>query len=175
MFYWNFVKRLNIIIKYLIMRHLLFVLVLGLLISLPSCKYFKGGLLFGKKAKTLAIMKAREDSVRVADSLQKVRDRLLRADQVRIDSVRMAEDEHLIVDSKFKYNIIVGSFITPEYAKVLTEEYRRQGYDPKILQMDGSRFELVAIEAYDSFTKAVARLEKFKDTVQLESWLYIKK
>jgi hypothetical protein len=81
----------------------------------------------------------------------------------------------LSLESKFKYNIIVGSFITPEYAKGLTEEYRKQGYDPKILKMDGSQFELVAIEAYDSFTKAVSRLEKFKDTVQLESWLYIKK
>jgi hypothetical protein len=59
--------------------------------------------------------------------------------------------------------------------RVLTEEYRKQGYDPKIVKMDGSRFGLVAIEAYDSFTKAVSRLEKFKDTVQLESWLYIKK
>jgi hypothetical protein len=157
------------------MRHLLFVLVFGLLIILPSCKYFKGGLLFGKKAKTLAIMKAKEDSVRVADSLQKVRDSLLKADQARVDSVRMAEEQRLSLESKFKYNIIVGSFITPEYAKGLTEEYRKQGYDPKILKMDGSQFELVAIEAYDSFTKAVSRLEKFKDTVQLESWLYIKK
>jgi hypothetical protein len=156
------------------MRHLLFVLVLGLLIILPSCKYFKGGFLFGKKAKTL-IMKAREDSVRVADSLQKVRDLLLKADQARVDSVRMAEEQRLAVESKFKYNIIVGSFITPEYAQGLTEEYRKQGYDPKILKIDGSRFELVAIEAYDSFTKAVSRLEKFKDTIQLESWLYIKK
>ena len=156
------------------MRHLLFVLVLGLLIILPSCKYFKGGLLFGKKAKNL-IMKAREDSVLVADSLQKVREHLLKVDQARVDSVRMAENEHLAQDSKFKYNIIVGSFITPEYALGLTEEYRKKGYDPKILKIDGSRFEFVAIEAYDNFTKAVSRLEKFKDTVQLESWLYIKK
>ena len=156
------------------MRHLFFVLVFGLLIILPSCKYFKGGLLFGNKAKTM-IMKARVDSVRVADSLQKVRDFLLKADQARVDSMRMAEEQRLSLGSKFKYNIIVGSFITPEYAKLLTEEYRKQGYDPKILNIDGSRFELVAIEAYDSFTKATSRLEKFKDTVQLDSWLYIKK
>jgi hypothetical protein len=157
------------------MRHLLFVLVLGLLTILPSCKYFKGGLLFGKKARTMAIMKAKEDSVLVADSLQKVRDRLLKEDQARVDSMRMTEEVHLALNSKFKYNIIVGSFITPGYAQGLTEEYRKQGYDPKILKIDGSQFELVAIEAYDNFTKAVSRLQKFKDTVQLESWLYIKK
>jgi len=155
------------------MRHLLFVLVLGLLIILPSCKYFKGGFLFGKKAKTL-IMKAREDSVRVADSLQKVRDLLLKADQVRVDSVRMAEEQRLALESKFKYNIIVGSFITPEYAKGLTEEYRKQGYDPKIIKMEGSRFELVSVEAYDNFRKAVSRLIQFQDTVQFEAWMYVK-
>ena len=33
-----------------------------------------------------------------------------------------------------KYNIIVGSFITPEYAKGLAEDYRKQGYDSKIIK-----------------------------------------
>ena len=76
---------------------------------------------------------------------------------------------------KHKYNIIVGSFITSEYAKMLSEEYRKQGYDPQIIQMQGSRFELVSIEGHDSFRNAVARLSQFRDTVQLESWLYVKK
>lgn len=156
------------------MRHLFLVLVLGLLIILPSCKYFKGGLLFGKKAKTL-IMKAKADSVRVADSLQKVKDLLYKAEQFRVDSMRMAEDALLALQSKHKYNIIVGSFVTPEYAKLLIEDYRKQGYDPKILRMEGSQFELVSIEAYDSFAKAISQLEKFKDTVQLDSWLYVKR
>jgi hypothetical protein len=157
------------------MRHLLFVLVIGLFIILPSCKYLKGGLLFGKKAKTMAIIKAKTDSIRVADSLQKVKDLLYKAEQARVDSMRMAEEALLALQSKHKYYIIVGSFITPEYAKVFTDDYRKRGYEPKILQMDGSRFELVAVEAYDSFTMAVSQLEKFKDTVQLDSWLYIKK
>jgi hypothetical protein len=157
------------------MRHLLLVVILGLLLILPSCKYFKGGLLFGKKAKTMAIVKAREDSIRGADSLQKVKDKLMKIDLATGDSIRRAEEERIALGSKYKYNIIVGSFITPEYAKALTEVYRKQGYDPKILKVEGSRFELVAIEAYDSFSKAASRLEKIKDTVQLESWLYIKK
>lgn len=175
MFYNNFISELSIIIKYLIMRHLLLVLVLGLLIILPSCKYFKGGLHFGKRAKTLAIMKAKDDSIRVADSLQKVKDLLYKAEEARVDSMRMAEEALQAMQSKHKYNIIVGSFITPEYAKLLTEDYRKQGFDPKILQMEGSRFELVSIDAYDSFTRAVSQLEKFRDTVQLDSWLYVKK
>jgi len=94
------------------MRHLLFVLVLGLLIILPSCKYFKGGFLFGKKAKTL-IMKAREDSVRVADSLQKVRDLLLKADQARVDSVRMAEEQRISCRIKVQIQYYCRQFHYP--------------------------------------------------------------
>ena len=157
------------------MRHLPVILLIGLLIVLPSCKYFKGGGLFGKKARIMAIMKAQEDSIRVANSMQKVKDHLMGIENAKLDSARKADEERLAFESKHKYNIIVGSFITPEYAKGLCEGYRKQGYDPQILKMERSRFELVSIEAHDSFRKAFSRLKKFQDTVQFESWMYIKK
>lgn len=156
------------------MRHLLLFLLIILLIELPSCKYFKSGI-FGKKARTLALQKAQEDSIRAANSLQKVKDQMMAIENERIDSVRKADEERLAMESKFKYNIIVGSFITPEYAKGYTEEFRKQGYDSKILKPEGSKFELVSVEAYNSFRKAVSRLKQFQDTVQFESWLYVKK
>lgn len=154
------------------MRQLSAILLIGLLIFMPSCKYFKGGL-FGRKARALAIEKAQEDSMRVADSIRRVQDHLLAMEVARVDSLKKADEERLASNSRF--NIIVGSFLTPEYAKGLAEEYRKQGYDPKILNMQGSRFELVAIEGHDSFRKAVARLKEFQDTVQFEAWMYIKK
>ena len=157
------------------MRHLSVILLIGLLIVLPSCKYFKGGGLFGKKARIMAIMKAQEDSMRVANSLQKVKDHLMEIENAKLDSVRKADEERLAFESKHKFNIIVGSFITPEYAKGLCEGYRKQGYDPKILKKERSRFELVSIEAHDSFRKAFSRLKQFQDTVQIESWMYINK
>ena len=79
------------------------------------------------------------------------------------------------MESKKTFNIIVGSFITPEYAKVYAEGYRKQGYDPKIIMKEGSKFELVSIEAYDSFRKAFSRLKQFQDKIQIESWLFINK
>jgi hypothetical protein len=160
--------------KYFIMRNITIFLILGFLIVLPSCKYFKGGL-FGKKSKALAIMKAREDSTRVADSIQKVQLRLQEIEQAKLDSARIAGEDMNGSESKYKYNIIVGSFITPEYAKGLKEFYRNKGYDPKIIKMDGSQFELVSAEGYDSFVKAFSRLKQFQDTILLDSWLYIKK
>ena len=157
------------------MRQLSAILLIGLLIILPSCKYFKGGGLFGRKARTMAIMKAHEDSIRVADSIRKVQDRLLAIELARLDSVKKADEARLAWESSHRYNIIVGSFITPEYAKGLAEEYRKQGYEPKVLKMEGGRFELVSVEAHDIFRKAVSRLKEFQDTVQFEAWMYIKK
>jgi len=157
------------------MRHLLVLLLIGLLITLPSCKYFKAGGLFGKKARTLAFLKAQQDSIRVADSLQKVKDRLAVTENAKPDSENKGDEERLGQKAGNKFNIIIGSFITPEYAKVLMEEYRKKGFDPKIIKPDRSKFELVSIEGYDSFQKAVSRLKQFQDTIQLEAWLYIKK
>jgi hypothetical protein len=157
------------------MRKLSIILFIGLLIILPSCKYFRSSRLFGKKARTLAILKAQEDSIRVADSLQKVTDQLKAIENAKLESVRKANEIQLGTESRYKYNIIVGSFITPEYAKGMTEEYRKQGYDPKIIKMEESKFELVSVEAFDSFTKAISRLKQIQDTLQLEAWMYIKK
>jgi hypothetical protein len=157
------------------MKCLTIVLLLALLIVLPSCKYFKGGGLFGKKARAMAIEKAQNDSIRAIDSLQKVKDQLMEIENARLDSARKVDEERLALESKHKYNIIVGSFITPIYAKMLSEKYRKEGYDPSIIKMEGSRFELVSVEGLDSFKKAVARLSQFQDTVQIESWLFVKK
>jgi hypothetical protein len=153
------------------MRHLSAFLLIVLLVVLPSCKYFKSG----KKDKAMAALMAQQDSIRVADSIRKVQNRLLAIETARLDSARKADDDRLALETKLKYNIIVGSFITPDYAKALAEDYKGRGYDTKIIKMDGSRFELVVAEAHDSFRKAVARLKEFQDTVELDSWMYIKK
>jgi len=157
------------------MRHLPVLFLIGFLMVLPSCKYFKNGGLFGKKSRAMAIMKAQEDSIRLADSLQKVKDELRATESAKPDSVKRVVDAHLVVKSSYRYNIIVGSFITPVYAEACAKEYGKKGYDSKILKPEGSRFELVSVETSDSFRKAVSRLRQFQDSVRIEAWLYIKK
>jgi competence transcription factor ComK len=156
------------------MRHLIIILFAAFLIVLPSCKYFRGGI-FGKKAKTTAILKVHEDSVRVADSLQKIKDHQMALEVARIDSARTADEAQLAKESKFRFNIIVGSFITPSYADKLAERYKKLGYDPKILDPEGSKFEFVSVEGHNNFREALKRLKQFKDTVQTQSWIYVKK
>lgn len=155
------------------MRQFSIVLITLLLILSPSCKNIRERGLFGKKAKTLEMLKAQQDSIRVADSLKRAENRLRAIEEARLDSLIQAEQERAANEARNKYNIVVGSFLTPEFAKAWAEEYRKQGYDTRIVRMDGSQFDLVVAESYDRFSKAMERLDAFQDTVDIDAWLYI--
>jgi len=144
-----------------------FILIILIVIS-PSCK--KGGGLFGrKKADTTGVWLARQDSIRIVDSIRAAQEALLALENARLDSIRLAEEARLA----FKYHIIVGSFYTPEYARDLADEYKNKGYVVRILQMKGSRFELVSAEAFDSFRPAINKLVDYQDIIMPDAWLYI--
>jgi hypothetical protein len=157
------------------MRHFLIIFIAALLILTPSCKKIKERGLFGKKAKTLEMLRAQQDSIRVADSLKRVENRIRAIEEARLDSLLQAEQERMAYEARNKFNIIVGSFVTPEFAKAWAEEYRKKGYDTKIIKMADSKFELVVAESYDRFSKAVQRLNQFQDTVDIDTWLYVNK
>jgi hypothetical protein len=156
------------------MRHLTALILVLMLVALPGCKYFKGKKLFGRKADTMAVWQARQDSIRVADSIRKVQERLQAIEDARLDSIRVAEEKRAL-ELKNKYNIIVGSFITPKYARDYAEKYRQKGYDVRIIKMEGGRFELVSAEAHERFRTAVTRLQYFQDNVEIGAWLYVVK
>lgn len=155
------------------MKHLSFLVLIAFLTILPSCKFFREKGLFNRKAKTLAFLKAQQDSLRVSDSLRNVQEQLLALENARLDSIQNAGRERMSVQSR--YNIIVGSFITPEYARSYADEYNKLGYNTKIIKMAGSRFEFVSAESHESLRKAITRLNQFQDTVQIEAWIYINK
>lgn len=155
------------------MKHLSFLVLIAFLTILPSCKFFREKGLFNKKSKTLAFLKAQQDSLRVSDSLRNVQEQLLAHENARLDSIQNADRERMSVQSR--YNIIVGSFITPEYARSYADEYKKLGYSTKIIKVPGSRFEFVSAESHESLRKAITRLNQFQDTVQIEAWIYINK
>jgi len=155
------------------MKQFSIVLITLLLILSPSCKNIRERGLFGRKAKTLEMLRAQQDSIRVADSLKRAENRLRAIEEARLDSLLQAEQERADNEARNKYNIVVGSFLTPEFAKAWAEEYRKQGYDTRIVRMDGSQFDLVVAESYDRFSKAMERLNAFQDTVDIDAWLYI--
>ena len=157
------------------MRNYLMLLFMVLLFLSPSCDRIRERGLFGKKARTLEILKAQQDSIRIADSLKRIENRRRAIEEARLDSVLKAEAEKAAFEARNRYNIVVGSFITPEYARMLADEYRKMGYDARIIRADTSRFEYVVAESLDLYSEAKTRLEQYQDTVDVFSWLYIKR
>jgi tRNA(Ile2) C34 agmatinyltransferase TiaS len=147
-----------------------------ILVITPSCKWLKDKGIIGKKERReLAALMAQQDSIRVADSIKKAQDRLLAIEMARLDSIKVAEEEKIRLENENRYNIIVGSFITPEYARSFSDEFRSRGYNVKILKLEGTQFEMVAAEGHKNFRTAVERLRQFQDTVAFDAWLYILK
>lgn len=155
------------------MRYLTAIFLILILGMTSSCKFLKEKTFLGKKDRLKAEWLARQDSIRVADSIKRENDRLLAIENARLDSLRLAEEAKLELESK--YNIIVGSFITPQYAEACAEDYRRRGYDVTIIQKENSRFALVAAESHENFRRAVSRVNQFRDTVELDSWIYTRR
>jgi hypothetical protein len=155
------------------MRYIVVFLVIMTLVLTPSCKWLREKGLIGRKADTLVVWKMKQENLRKEDSIRKVQDKLLAIEKARMDSLNAAELQRQEWEGKFKYNIIIGSFITPEYARKYSAEFDAKGYNTKILKLEGTQFEMVSAESHESFTKAVARLKEFQDTVAFDSWLYI--
>ena len=148
---------------------------LTLILLTSSCKFIEEKGWFGKKSKvdTMAVWQARQDSIRHADSIQAEIERKEAIEQARLDSIRAAEQAQREYEERFKYHIIVGSFLTPEYAEDYKNYFQSMGYDAKIIDGPRNRFRLVSAEVHDNLNKAINRLYQYQDTVNFESWLYI--
>jgi len=155
------------------MRQLTAIFLVLIIAMASSCKFFKEKKLFGKKDRLMAEWQAKQDSIRVADSIKHVNDSLLAIENARLDSLRLADEQQMELESR--YNIIVGSFITPEYAEGCAENYRNRGYDARIIQKENSRFSLVSAESHESVRRAIARVNQFQDTVEMDSWIYARR
>lgn len=155
------------------MKRLFVLVIISMLLPFASCKWLKEKRIFGKKADTMVVWNARQDSLRLADSIRAVQERTALESQ-RLDQERFAEEQRLEWERKYKYNIIVGSFITPEYARNYLAEIQSKGYtDARLIPLENTRFEMVAAEAHDRLGTAIRRLTQFKDTVAFDAWIYI--
>jgi hypothetical protein len=161
--------------KYFVMRQIYVVILVILLAVVPACKKFSIKGLFGRKAKSEALLKARQDSTRIADSIQEVKMVLEKIENEKIDSLRKMDQERLVRENNLKYKIIVGCFLTPEYAENLAETYRNKGFDSKTYRRKGSRFQMVEAAAFDNVTAATKHLKEFRQTTEPGAWLYVKK
>ena len=153
------------------MKQLAAFLIIMLLVLTPSCKWLKEKGIIGKKERELSALLAQQDSIRIADSVRKALEII--KENARLDSLRIAEQAQREYKEMNRYNIIVGSFITPEYATAYSGEFASMGYKTSILKPANSRFQLVSAESHANLREAVRRLRQFQDTVVFDSWIYI--
>ena len=154
------------------MRKLIFIL-LAISIAFSSCKFVKEKGWFGlKNADTMDAYLRKQDSLHIADSISKVIAKQKAIEQARQDSINIAEQERLERLVRFKYHIVVGSFLTPQYADEWSVYYNSIGYDTEMLKA-GNEFNLVSARKYDNMRDALIDLRHFKDTVQIDAWVYI--
>jgi hypothetical protein len=153
------------------MKSAAFFFLVILFISLPSCKFLREKGFIGKRPNPAALLKAKQDSTRVADSIKNAQ--LLALENEKLEAAKKAEQAKLDYEAKFKYKIIVGCFITPKYATDFQAGFVKKGYDAKIIKLEGTKFEMVSVEAHDSFRKASERVKLFQDSVSSDSWIYV--
>jgi len=154
------------------MRNLIVTAIIILLIF-PSCKFIKKKGWFGTgKADTLVVWQARQDSIRLVEAKRVELDRIKAVEQARIDSLLLIEEERLAFEARFRFYIIVGSFLTPEFAQDHLNYYRSMGYDATIIDGPEAKFKFVSAEIHESVGKALNRLVQYQDTVEFEAWLF---
>lgn len=151
------------------MRKLIFIL-FAISIAFSSCKFVKEKGWFGlKNADTMDAYLRKQDSLHIADSINKVIAMQKAIEQARQDSINNAYQERL---ERFKYHIVVGSFLTPQYADEWSVYYNSMGYGTEILKAS-NEFNLVSARKYDNMKDALIDLGHFKDTVQIDAWVYV--
>lgn len=120
-------------------------------------------------------MQARIDSIRAADSLRNEEALMRAVEEARLDSLRRAEEERALLMEARKYNIVVGSFLTPSFAESYAAEFRELGYNTEVLSEEGSPYSLVVAESHPRYPAAARRIEQFHDTVSIDAWIYVRR
>lgn len=151
------------------MKRLFTVLLAGMLLLTPSCDFVKSINPFGKKAREAEAMRQQQEALRVADSIKVAQEAAARERERLAEQARLAEQEAII---NSQYHIVVGSFLTREYADAWLEHIRSFGYDARIVEMDGGRWSLVSAGSYGTLKEAWNNLNPVQEKIDSEAWVY---
>lgn len=149
-------------------------IVLLLAVSLSGCDFVQKINPFSKKADdSMEVYQRQQDSLKRVEALELQKQEAARQEQLRADSVRLAQEEaeraRLAAE---KYHIVVGSFKTPEYAESFRDKIAAQGHPSRILLTEND-FHLVTIKSSGNFQSAVNEWTAVKDQGEHpEVWLY---
>jgi hypothetical protein len=167
---------------YYFKRYLLAIFIIILLLFFPARRFLRqnGFFLFDKKTLNEALLWARKDSIRVADSLKRIYIESNVPDDKQQDSFVKSDKENPVLagDIRDTYYIIAGSFANHENARLAAGKYRSRGYKTSIINTtnrNGIKAELVSVKTFNNYNEAVRYLKEFKSKLDPEAWIYSKK
>ena len=167
---------------YYFKRYLIAIIIIILLLFFPARRFLRhhGYFLFNKKTLKESILWARQDSIRVADSLKRIKIESKVPEDKRKDTVAnpIKEDNpSQTADTGDTYYIIAGSFTNTENANLAAGKYRRLGYKTCIISTtnrNGIKTELVSVKTFNNLNEAGKYLKEFKSKFDPEAWIYSK-
>ena len=154
------------------MKRLILVLLAVIMLLTPSCDFMKSINPFGKKKRQTEALQKQQEAYRVADSIRVANEQAAAAEKARQDELnRIAEQATLELG---KYNVIVGSFLTPEYAQDWLGHIKDLGYDAQLVDMSGGRWHLVSAKSFPTLREAWNSVGSIQENINGEAWVYKK-
>lgn len=142
------------------MKNLVFLLSLVLLCS--SCKYFKKSSATSVDtltADTIALDETDDSSAYYSDAANAVTEPETTTQYNAVNG---------------KYYMIVGCFTVSTNADGYAEKLRGMGYESQIIPGNG-RFQMVAVRSYNSYRESVNELDKFRNEITPNAWVYLQR
>ncbi len=73
-----------------------------------------------------------------------------------------------------RYYMIVGCFAVPQNADAYAAKVREMGYNSTILE-GTNRLQMVSARSYENYQESIAEIEKFRNEVNPDAWVYVMK
>lgn len=154
------------------MKRLSLVFLSAVLLFTPSCDFMKSINPFGKKAREAEALRQQQEAFRIADSIRVVNEKQAETERARQAELAIEAEEQSSMISG--YHVIVGSFLTPAYADAWLEHIRSFGYDARIIDMNGGRWQLVSASSFPDLHQAWNAVGGITDRIDSEAWVYKK-
>jgi hypothetical protein len=146
------------------MKNILILLLLSLFLSY-GCKYFKKS--SARKVDTIAA-----DTEQIAG--QVVDSAAYYSEMNKEAAVPEVKPQVKTKAAKGSFYMIVGCFTVQHNAEKYAEKLKGMGYDPQIIP-GRDNFQMVSARTYDNYRSSVAEIDKFRNEVSKEAWVYRKK
>ena len=152
------------------MKKILLYIVISVLIV--GCKYFEEKRLFSKKVDTLINYAEESSEPEEIDSLEILTgtDEIISEKDISADSLTSIYNSKYS-HSDYKYHLVVGCFLIPEYAERYADKLRAMGYNPEIVLRDDG-YHMVSARYFNELSASINELQTVKAELSSQAWIY---